>query len=347
MTILISICQAQTLDILYDEPKDSIHGLALDSKSNFYFLNNEYFNGPVPGETILGNNSEVSLAYGKELHYLRAGVMAQLAYGAPMKVNWFPVFTAHYALSPDYSFTLGTLGNGANHKIPIQLMGNETLLNDPLEYGLRFNISKKKFGLESWLDWRQLVDTAQSKSEQFTQGNSIYFIPYADSVWSVKGNAGALFYHNGGQGLTVWKPTYTYLNYFASIKVDYHWTKAWKFGFQYSFLGFRNSKKVAIIPWSSGNAHEAAISIDYKGFSSLFAYYKSNQLYAPFADALFAAGDFSLPQNEMFYCTLKWTSTPSRPFRFTIGCRLNYYTALKAVDYNYFLATGINISTEN
>lgn len=331
------ILRGQTLGILQNRQMDTVTGLSLRSDACFYFLNNEYFNANVPGRTLLGNRVELAILYGKGLHYIRAGALAQLEYGAPLKVHWFPIFTLHYALSPTFSCTMGALGNGVNHYLPEQILGNETALTDPIEYGTQFTFRRKNIGLDSWLDWRQLENPTLNISEQFTQGNRVYFVPYDDSFWSVKCDAGVMFYHTGGQGLTTWKPTYTHQNYFAELMVNYIWDEYWKGTIKYAYLGFRRSKKVQDIPWSNGDAQFLTVNLQYKGVSGGLVYYKSNRYYAPYAGDIFSAGNFDRPNNDLLYGQIQWSSEKDKFFQFGVGSRIYYHTDKHKIDYSYYI----------
>ena len=327
--------QAQVTQFFQTPEVDSSRGLSGQLYSLAFFQNNEYFNSPAPGRSYLGNRISGRLNYRSGLHYISGGLLFQYRFGTPLEARVLPILTLNYGISKFLHVTLGTLSGGANHQLPETVMGRGYLYRQPLEYGVQFRVPGKRAGLDTWLDWRENTQPGDSTAEQFTQGTTLYYLPYNSDGTTLKLRGGLVFYHHGGQGLSRPVPVYTLLNYYAGIDGSYRINSDWSIQLRYLFMAFNNPSERSPIAWTSGSAHQLRVPVTWRKVTLGTGLFLARNYYAPFAGEIYSAYDLSQPDRKLVYGQLQWLSGTTGKFNLQFGSEFFYDLRIKKIDYNY------------
>jgi len=347
--ILVSSLTAQTTAIgqlqnlsLHNYADTARTGLTGSFQHLSYFKNNEYFNTSYPGETLLGAQSMAALTYKKNMHYFTGGVMLANQYSQPFRFKWYPILSLRYFLNQSHIVTLGVLEGGKSHELPTEIYGGEHMLAYPLEYGVQLQYKKEWGRFETWLDWRQNIVAGDSVQEKFTQGTTAKVFPIHTDHNKVTIQAGLLFYHAGGQVLSVSLPVITLTNWFGKLELRHRFDNDLSLGINYTLSGFKNAPDNPNILWKNGVAHHFQLQSAYDTWSIHGGYYNSKDFVAPHGEYIFALYNFDTnsyrsDSRKLIYSGLGYLSHFDRNFSISAGVDFFYDLQVKKIEYNYTL----------
>ncbi len=138
-----------------------------------FFKNNEYVRTIVKGYTLFGYQFQPYLSYHVSKNVrIDAGVYFQKDFGNSDISTVAPIFSVKWK-SKDFSIIFGNLEGSLNHRLIEPLYDFERVLNNRLETGVQFQISREGFFADAWIDWQYMEYLNDAKQEQFIGGLSL------------------------------------------------------------------------------------------------------------------------------------------------------------------------------
>lgn len=189
------------------------------------------------GQTFIGNILAPYLSYRvKSGMTIEAGALLNIPFGEDDRVDTVdPIIALHYEFMPGMKITAGTLDR--NHPLLDAIFNNDILqYSDPIEQGFQFQIQKKHWRTDTWIDWREReLPTRREKFNvgNYTQFRLMGFMAESQLYWNHLGgqsNSGGgadnnLAYSIGGGYSFAPKDMNESLNFFDTLGFSVHYVK--------------------------------------------------------------------------------------------------------------------------
>ena len=175
-----------------------------------YNKDNEYLQRINPGETLFGNMAWAFITRsvakeGDEQVLLTLGGLAKVDFGGyETKLRFNPLIQLILHAKQGI-LTVGSIPSHTQHLLPEPMINYDLTFKKPVEYGFQFYKNTKHLVLESWLDWRQAIDTQTFRQEIISFGTRIEYQLFKDQAknfhaLNVKASGYLLLLHKGGEG---------------------------------------------------------------------------------------------------------------------------------------------------
>lgn len=175
-----------------------------------YNKDNEYLQRINPGETLFGNMAWAFRTFsvakeGNEQVLLTLGGLAKVDFGGyETKLRFNPLIQLILHAKQGI-LTVGSIPSHTQHLLPEPMINYDLTLKKPVEYGFQFYKNTKHLVLESWLDWRQAIDTQTFRQEVISFGTRIEYQLFKDQAknfhaLNAKASGYLLLLHKGGEG---------------------------------------------------------------------------------------------------------------------------------------------------
>jgi hypothetical protein len=140
---------------------------------SFSFLkNNEYFNNPVDGYTLFGEQISTAIKYQPTKNLLlQGGVFALREFGREKLTQVTPTFTVKY-LHQDWNLLFGNLEGTTSHRLIEPLMNLERRITRPQELGWQVKQEKRNHFFDIWIDWLTAQKAGENTQEEVLGGVS-------------------------------------------------------------------------------------------------------------------------------------------------------------------------------
>ena len=175
-----------------------------------YNKDNEYLQRINPGETLFGNMAWAFITRsvakeGDEQVLLTLGGLAKVDFGGyETKLRFNPMIQLILHAKQGI-LTVGSIPSHTQHFLPEPMINYDLTFKKPVEYGFQFYKNTKHLVLESWLDWRQAIDTQTFRQEIISFGTRIEYQLFKDQAknfhaLNAKASGYLLLLHKGGEG---------------------------------------------------------------------------------------------------------------------------------------------------
>ena len=175
-----------------------------------YNKDNEYLQRINPGETLFGNMAWAFRTFsvakeGEEQVLLTLGGLAKVDFGGyETKLRFNPLIQLILHAKQGI-LTVGSIPSHTQHLLPEPMINYDLTFKKPVEYGFQFYKNTKHLVLESWLDWRQAIDTQTFRQEVISFGTRIEYQLFKDQAknfhaLNAKASGYLLLLHKGGEG---------------------------------------------------------------------------------------------------------------------------------------------------
>ena len=175
-----------------------------------YNKDNEYLQRINPGETLFGNMAWAFITRsvakeGDEQVLLTLGGLAKVDFGGyETKLRFNPLIQLILHAKQGI-LTVGSIPSHTQHFLPEPMINYDLTFKKPVEYGFQFYKNTKHLVLESWLDWRQAIDTQTFRQEIISFGTRIEYQLFKDRAknfhaLNAKASGYLLLLHKGGEG---------------------------------------------------------------------------------------------------------------------------------------------------
>ena len=175
-----------------------------------YNKDNEYLQRINPGETLFGNMAWAFITRsvakeGDEQVLLTLGGLAKVDFGGyETKLRFNPLIQLILHAKQGI-LTVGSIPSHTQHLMPEPMINYDLAFKKPVEYGFQLYKNTKRLVLESWLDWRQAIDTQTFRQEIISFGTRIEYQLFKDEAknfhaLNAKASGYLLLLHKGGEG---------------------------------------------------------------------------------------------------------------------------------------------------
>ena len=175
-----------------------------------YNKDNEYLQRINPGETLFGNMAWAFITRsvakeGDEQVLLTLGGLAKVDFGGyETKLRFNPLIQLILHAKQGI-LTVGSIPSHTQHFMPEPMINYDLAFKKPVEYGFQFYKNTQHLILESWLDWRQAIDTQTFRQEIISFGTRIEYQLFKDEAknfhaLNAKASGYLLLLHKGGEG---------------------------------------------------------------------------------------------------------------------------------------------------
>jgi hypothetical protein len=167
---------------------------------NFNYVRNyEYTNNFHEGYTLYGTQLQPQLVYYAHPNLaITAGAFIRKDFGDNGIHDAKPLFSLRYH-KKNLSLIFGTLDGSIQHNYIEPLYDFERVITNPVEYGTQLLIEKKKFKLDAWIAWQNMIYRGDSKKEEIIGGLSTESVLSDRNGWKFSIPAQFLVFHQGGQ----------------------------------------------------------------------------------------------------------------------------------------------------
>lgn len=219
--LLLAQINNSTLN-LETSPDDSAVGkVHLQLNQLHYFKNNEYFHDLHTGYTLFGSQWHTALTYQPTANLLvKGGVFFRYDFGNEKLLQLQPILVLHYE-KENIGFRFGNLMGSTNHRLLDPLLNYERVILNANEYGLQAFVHRKKYWMDSWLNWEKMQYPQSPYKEELTAGHNSFLTLWANEAVKVEANVQALITHRGGQLDTDTLPLETRSNMAAGITASH------------------------------------------------------------------------------------------------------------------------------
>jgi hypothetical protein len=132
--------------------------------------NNEYFNDIADGYTLFGYHFNPKLVYfPAEFVRLEAGVFLWQDFGNNRFTQIRPTFTLKVQ-KKNYALLFGNLEGNVNHGYIEPLYDFEKVMNDNLETGVQFLLTRERTNLDAYIDWERMIYPRDPFREEIAGG---------------------------------------------------------------------------------------------------------------------------------------------------------------------------------
>lgn len=241
--------------------------------------NNEYFSTITDGYTLFGTHLIPSIQI--QVHprvRLEAGVFLWKDFGSSGFRDVQPVFSFRY-LAGGNELRMGSLNGGLAHNLIEPLYNFENQMLRRLEYGFQWKHKSRFLELETWVDWRNMIQDYSPTQEQVEGGltASSRIFQGENAEFSLKTQATA--FHLGGQIDTTQRPLTTWFNGALGFQWLYDFEKdafIRRIDFQGYVLGFKDHSQTRQYPFKQGWAHYSNVLVKTYWLDFILSYWQGN-----------------------------------------------------------------------
>ncbi|WP_246343688.1 hypothetical protein [Adhaeribacter radiodurans] len=162
--------------------------------------NNEYFNDIADGYTLFGYHFNPKLVYfPAEFVRLEGGVFLWQDFGNNRFTQVRPTFTLKVQ-KKNYALLFGNLEGNLNHGYIEPLYNFEKVINDNLETGVQFLLTRERTKLDAYIDWERMIYPRDPFREEIAGGLTLeHTLWQTDSGWRLGLPLQFTAQHKGGQ----------------------------------------------------------------------------------------------------------------------------------------------------
>ncbi len=256
-----------------------------------FIKNNEYFNNIADGYTLLGSSLHPKLLfYPIPKAKLEFGVFGLTYAGLDTFHKIIPTFSFTYTMK-DSELIMGTLQSKKSHHLIAPLITFESQLDERQnENGLQYLVKKKKYTIDTWINWEHFIFKGATKNEEFVMGVSASGKILDTNNWLIQADFQNLFYHRGGQintNQTQDRVVFTMRNTALGLQLKNSVNGEQSLMLESYFLQNKSGNIPQEYIYTSGYAWLANFTYQYKNWKLGFGYWYGNQFVSPKGDDMF------------------------------------------------------------
>ncbi|MCB9246636.1 MAG: hypothetical protein H6606_09430 [Flavobacteriales bacterium] len=253
-----------------------------------YFRNVEYRSPIDEGRTLFGLQFSPEVSYQiDDAWKVSSGLFLKRDFGSDEFDQNFPTFQLKYA-HENLSFIFGRLEGNMDHGLIEPLLDPERTITDRVENGFQFLMSRDRFDLDIWLDWRKAIYPLSAFREEFDAGvTGQYNIVRSDSfILSIP--VDILAHHKGGEIDTSGLPsvsqfTFSYGSSF-SWQLSGNGVRRIRGGVYFNNYEDVSTRATTFI---DGLGQYAFLSADWREFGLMITYWDSHQFQSSNGDVYY------------------------------------------------------------
>lgn len=259
-----------------------------------YFRNNEYFNPPAAGYTLIGYQfiPRLSLQLGPRLR-AEAGLFVRQEHGDhPIIRQVMPIFTLQARLD-SLEIVMGTLQGSLSHGLIEPLYHFENLIQRRIEQGLQLRYKRGPLRIDTWLNWVRYLPPGANFKEEFLVGSVNSYTPRMSGPVQAQLHLQVLFSHRGGQISTDTSAGHTALHLAPGFSL---YTRGWpQLRLDYYFVHYATSQK---LDYMRGQGHYPNLSLNWPRLRLMASYWQGCRFVSAWGDPRFqsVAEAYATPQ---------------------------------------------------
>lgn len=193
--------QLDNSSLLFNTRVDTSREQSLYVKiQNFnYMKDNEYTNVMMDGFTLFGYQFNPQLGYqiSKNLS-IEGGIFLNKDFGNTNFTQVAPTFSLRY-YKKDFKMIFGNIDGSLNHQLIEPIYNFERVVTSRLESGAQFQIDKKYFDVDVWVNWLNAIYKNTNQKEKILGGINWNIIKLNSGNFDFKLPLQGLLIHEGGQ----------------------------------------------------------------------------------------------------------------------------------------------------
>ncbi len=329
--------------IAFDSTKSK--QLLFQLENHNFFKNNEYFGDQIEGYTLTGYSLQPALTYYPS-SYLRltAGVHLQQYNGTTKYDKVLPVLSAQIRLNQKLTMLMGAIKGHVHHNMPEPLLDPEWQINRPLETGIQFLYTTKRFKADLWLDWNQFIKQNDTIPEKFIAGlNSTFCISKPDAIWNLEIPLQMVASHRGGQISNYDAPMESLVNWGTGLTAEKKLggkLKEIKLSAQLFYFKDLTDKKER--PLNTGYAIYPTICLNALWGETMVGYWHGHDFFSPKGNPLFIStstylDDFYRENRNLLTLKYNYNLVYKKQIKFNFGVETYYDMNNGQLEYFYGL----------
>jgi hypothetical protein len=170
-------------------------------------------------------------------------------------------------------------------------MSSENLLDERrIEKGLQYIFSKRKFKVDTWINWEHFIFKGDTQNEEFVMGISVGYQLLKAEKWEFTIPLQNLFYHRGGQintDLIEDRKVFTMRHSALGIKLKHQLKANNDIRFSVYYLQHQSTSTPEEYYYDLGSAFLTNLEYGYKNWSIGVGYWYGNKFVSPRGDDMF------------------------------------------------------------
>lgn len=240
---------------------------------------NEYFNHIADGYTLFGNQFKPTLVYFSSKNIrIEGGIYLRKDFGNTKYSEIAPIFSVKVKKG-DMSLIFGTLEGSLNHRLVEPLYDFERVMLNKPENGVQFLLDKKRFDMDVWINWEQMLYKGEMEQEKVSGGiSSFIHLKKSDNFnFSIPLQFTAM--HLGGQIDASPLPLTTKFNGNAGFKISKDFTADFIRGicFEPYYLVYKDFSNEYQDAFNSGDGLYLNFTLKTKHNNIMFSYWGGNK----------------------------------------------------------------------
>ncbi len=255
------------------------HNLLLSLSLLSFNKDNEYFNKIADGYTLFGNQLSTSLLYFPAKNVcLEGGVYFRKDFGNNNFSEVAPIMSVKIKHG-DIKLIFGTLEGSLNHRLVEPLYDFERIMMDRQENGLQILYNKKKFDLDFWINWENMLYKGDSTQEKVSGGVSTSYKIINNPTFKLSVPVQFTAMHLGGQFDTSTLPLTSKLNGSVGLKIEKEYNRDFIKGisFEPHYLIYDDFSFEKQDVYNSGSGLYLNFTIKTKLNSIMISYWEGNK----------------------------------------------------------------------
>ena len=333
--MLYTLSYAQWNNSFFDiQRPDTTEGmLTLHVDGLGYFRNSEYKSKIDEGRTLFGYQVWPELTYQAAPNLqVSLGLFSQQDFGADSVYRRQPTFSFQFQ-NNGHLIRFGTLNGSMQHQLIEPLYDPERIIENRLENGFQYVLTKRKIDGEFWIDWRRMIYQNSPFREEFTTGVRVEpKLPFSSKPRIISFPVSLLSFHKGGEIDTSKLPTISNFNFDYGVRY-----RSKKLGsldsidFQAHAIYYEDIS-TNTVNYKDGLGQYVSAAFYGKGFGLMLNYYDAHQFYNPMGDVVFRSvsarnSSYIYDYRKLAMVRASWQKEITTDFHFLI--RANYIRDLR------------------
>ncbi len=326
-------------DLERDDTSEGLVSLSIENLN--YFRNSEYKSRIDEGRSLFGYQLWPELIYQASTNVqVSFGMFLQQDFGSDELYKSTPTFSLQFG-KKGHMVRFGTLMGSMQHKLLEPIYDPERIIENRLENGFQYVLSKRKIDGEFWVDWQKMIYQNSPFREEFTTGLRIEpKLPTKNNNHQISLPISIVSFHKGGEIDTSKMPTISNFNFdyglryvarnpnwFDSIDLQGH-------AIYYEDISTETENYI------DGLGQYVSVAAYKNGFGVMLNYWDSHQYHNPMGDAIFRTVSMRNPEyifdyRKLIMARLSWEKVIKENLHFLI--RTNFSHNLKE-ETNDFIA---------
>lgn len=277
-------------------------GLAVDGDA--FFKNNEYFHPLYEGYTLPGFllQPRAYMLLGDKFK-VEAGIHLAKYSGRNGLKQVEPLFRALYQPTNDFTMILGWLKGTSQHNLIEPLYQWERMYTHPLENGAQFLLDKRRFKLDTWIDWEKYIELNDPFQEELTFGLQSKIQAIGSETWELWIPVQATIKHQGGQINANKPPLKSIANWAFGLNSKWEFPGSTRKSLNVNcyFVGFTDMSPQKLQVYKNGYGIYPQVESNLGGFKASAGYWYAHHFIASKGEPLLQS--VSVRDNTILYPT--------------------------------------------